>query len=81
MTLFKTVKELQMTAGIFDSNRTYVLGDQELSVLGTRELLSQWRHRKVGPPWLKIGRKVAYLGSDLNAWLDAQRTDPNQEAA
>lgn len=68
-------------AEIFDNNRTYILGDLELNVLGTREKLAQWRHRMVGPPWVKIGRKVAYVGSDLNAWLDAQRTDPNQKAA
>jgi hypothetical protein len=63
-------------AEIFDSNRTYILGDPELAVLGTREKLAQWRHRMVGPPWIKIGRKVAYLGADLNAWLAAHRTDP-----
>lgn len=68
-------------ANIFEHKRTYVLGDPELEVLGTREKLAQWRHRRVGPPWIKIGRKVAYLGADLNAWLSAQRTDPNSEAA
>jgi hypothetical protein len=64
-------------AEIFDNNRTYVLGDPELAVLGSREKLAQWRHRVVGPPWVKIGRKVAYLGTDLNAYLTAQRTDPS----
>jgi len=68
-------------ANIFDNNRTYILGDPVLEVLGTREKLAQWRHRMVGPPWVKIGRKVAYLGTDLNTWLAAQRTDPSNEAA
>ncbi|SMX24044.1 MerR family transcriptional regulator [Boseongicola aestuarii] len=68
-------------ANIFDNNRTYILGDPELHLLGTREKLAQWRHRMVGPPWVKIGRKVAYLGTDLNNWLAAQRTDPSNEAA
>lgn len=68
-------------AEIFDNNRTYTLGDPELDVLGSREKLAQWRHRMTGPPWVKLGRKVAYLGSDLNAWLEAQRTDPSQKAA
>ena len=68
-------------AELFDNSRTYQLGDPELDVLGTREKLAQWRHRMVGPPWVKIGRKVAYLGTDLNNWLAAQRTDPNNEAA
>jgi hypothetical protein len=30
---------------------------------------------------VKIGRKVAYLGSDLNAWIAANRTDPSERAA
>ncbi|MEO9825047.1 MAG: MerR family transcriptional regulator [Paracoccaceae bacterium] len=68
-------------AEIFEQRRTYILGDPELGVLGTREKLAQWRYRRVGPPWIKIGRKVAYLGADLNAWIAAQRTDPNSEAA
>jgi len=68
-------------AQIFENNRTYMLGDPELDVLGTRERLAQWRHRMMGPPWVKIGRKVAYLGVDLNAWLESQRTDPSQKAA
>ncbi|SMX23375.1 MerR family transcriptional regulator [Boseongicola aestuarii] len=62
---------------LFQNDRTYILGDPELDVLGSREKLAQWRHRMVGPPWVKIGRKVAYLGTDLNAYLTAQRTDPN----
>ena len=62
---------------IFDRNRTYVLGDPELDVLGTREKLAQWRHRMVGPAWLKLGRKVAYTGGDLNAWIAANRHEPD----
>ena len=68
-------------ANIFEDDRTYVLGDPELEVLGSREKLAQWRHRMVGPPWVKIGRKVAYLGSDLNAWLSARRIDPSREVS
>lgn len=68
-------------ANLFEDNRIYVLGDPELDVLGSREKLAQWRHRRVGPPWVKIGRKVAYLGSDLNTWLSAQRTDPNSSTS
>jgi len=67
--------------GIFDKHRTYVLGDPELELLGPRTKLARWRHEQFGPPWFKIGRKIAYHGADLNAWLGAQRTDPNTEAA
>lgn len=68
-------------AELFENNRTYVLGDPELTVLGSREKLAQWRFRNVGPAWIKIGRKVAYLGSDLNDWIAANRTDPSERAA
>jgi hypothetical protein len=66
---------------LFDEKRTYILGDPELEILGTREKLAQWRHRNVGPAWVKLGRKVAYIGSDLNAYISAQRVDPNGKAA
>ena len=26
-----------------------------------------------GPPWIKVGSKVAYLRNDLDAWLRSQR--------
>lgn len=66
---------------LFDEQRTYILGDQELEILGSREKLAQWRHRSVGPAWIKIGRKVVYFGADLNSYINAQRVDPNGEAA
>ena len=34
--------------------------------------LSQWRHRRVGPKWIRIGRHVRYRWSDIEAWLDSQ---------
>lgn len=71
----------QDRSGIFDDDRLYRPEDEDMRVFGTREKLAQWRHRNKGPAWTKIGRQVAYFGSDLNAYLSAQRTDPNGEAA
>ena len=68
-------------ANIFSDKRTYILGDEELKILGSREKLAQWRHRNYGPAWYKLGRKVAYNGAELNLWLNAQRVDPSNEAA
>ena len=66
---------------IFDDNRTYVLGDEELNILGDREKLAQWRHKGVGPAFYRLGRKIVYRGEDLNAWANAQRVEPaNGEA-
>ena len=44
-----------------------------------RAKLAQWRHKMKGPAFYKLGRKVIYSGSDLNAWAGAHRTDPNQD--
>ena len=60
---------------LFDSNRTYVLGDPELDLIGNRDKLAQWRHKGLGPAYYRLGRKIVYLGRDLNAWADAHRVD------
>lgn len=63
-------------ANLFDQNRNYVLGDQELNIIGDRDKLAQWRHKSMGPAFYRLGRKIIYRGADLNAWADAQRVDP-----
>lgn len=55
---------------IFESDRTYVLGDPELDLLGSREKLAQWRHKGCGPAYYKLGRKIVYSGADLNDWVE-----------
>lgn len=66
-------------ANIFDDDRVYFPDDPEMRVLGNREKLAQWRHRMTGPAFIRIGRRIGYHGTDLNAYLTAQRTDPNAE--
>lgn len=40
------------------------------SYLSTTEgTLSQWRHRGEGPPFLRMGRKIAYRIETLDSWL------------
>lgn len=34
--------------------------------------IHQWRHKKVGPPWFRVGRHVRYRWSDVQEWLDGQ---------
>ena len=36
--------------------------------------LYQWRTKKIGPPSMKVGRRVLYKRSDLDAWLDSITT-------
>ena len=62
---------------IFENDRAYVLGDPELEIIGNREKLVQWRHKGIGPAFYRLGRKIIYRGSDLNAWAEAHRVEPN----
>jgi hypothetical protein len=47
----------------------------------TPATLANWRWRKYGPPWLKIGRRIEYVDSDITAWEESQRRDPSASAA
>ena len=67
-------------ANLFEQNRNYVLGDDELNLIGDRDKLAQWRHKSMGPAFYRLGRKIIYRGADLNAWADANRHDPNEES-
>lgn len=40
---------------------------ERLSV--TPQVLATWRHRKVGPKWLKVGRLVRYDSEVFERWL------------
>ena len=68
-------------AEIYDQDRIYFPEDPELRVLGSVEKLAQWRHRNRGPAFMRIGRRIGYHGIDLNAYLSAQRIDPNSNEA
>ncbi|MEP4194329.1 MAG: MerR family transcriptional regulator [Aliishimia sp.] len=61
---------------LFEQNRNYLLGDSELDLIGDTAKLAQWRHKRMGPAFYKLGRKIIYRGADLNAWAEAQRVEP-----
>lgn len=65
---------------LFDPTRTYALGDPELEIIGDRAKLAQWRHKRIGPAYYRLGRKILYRGADLNAWAEENRIDPGREA-
>lgn len=37
------------------------------------QTLRYWRHRREGPPSIKLGNLVRYDAGELEAWLAAQR--------
>lgn len=61
---------------LFEQHRSYVLGDPELDIIGDRDKLAQWRHKGNGPAYYKLGRKIIYLGADLNAWAESCKVEP-----
>jgi hypothetical protein len=74
------VEKDQNMAHLFEQNRNYLLGDSELDVLGNRAKLAQWRHKRTGPAYYRLGRKIIYRGADLNLWAEANRVDPERVA-
>lgn len=44
----------------------------------SKPTLANWRWRKYGPPYLKVGRRVEYRQDDVDAWRDAQRRNPSE---
>ena len=61
---------------MFDDDTLYLAGDPALLKLGRPSTLAHWRSEGRGPAFIKLGSRVAYRGSDLNSWLDAQTVRP-----
>ena len=54
--------------------------DPALSALIPYSTMAHWRCEGRGPAFIKLGARVAYLGSDLNRWLGDRRIEPTDEA-
>ena len=61
---------------MFDPDKLYLTNDPALKALAPYSTLAHWRSEGRGPRYIKIGPKVAYRGSDLNAWLDERLVEP-----
>jgi hypothetical protein len=55
-----------------------LMSDEELGkLLGySRKTLETWRSRRIGPPWIKTGRRIFYDKRKVDLWLEAQACDP-----
>ena len=60
----------------FEPDKYYRTTDPELGIIATKGTLAQWRHRGEGPPYVRFGNRVLYLGESLNRWLDARVIEP-----
>ena len=61
---------------MFEGDRLYLTGDPALLLLGRPSTLAHWRSEGRGPAYIKLGSRVAYRGSDLNQWVEAQTVRP-----
>jgi predicted DNA-binding transcriptional regulator AlpA len=44
----------------------------------TQAALRSWRRKGRGPAYIRYGRSVRYLRSDLDAWLARHRVEPTE---
>lgn len=57
-----------------DPSRYYRSNAPELDALGaSASTRAKWRCMNVGPAYIKSGKAVLYLGSDLLSWLESNR--------
>lgn len=46
----------------------------DMGVASSVHTLRSWRQKKIGPPFVKVGRSVKYRLSDVEAYLDSLPT-------
>ena len=59
----------------FEDDRYYRTSDPELLVIATPGTMAKWRCLAIGPPYIRFGGRVLYLGRDLNEWLEKHRVN------
>ena len=61
---------------MFDNSKLYLTSDPALLVFGRPMTLAHWRSEGRGPAYVKLGMRVAYRGSDLNRFIEANTIRP-----
>jgi hypothetical protein len=46
--------------------------------LRSRQTLSNWRYRRCGPVYHRVGSRIVYLESDLQEYMDTGRVNPEE---
>ena len=64
---------------MFDESKFYFIPDPELELIAPFSTLAQWRMAGKGPAFHKLGRRVAYLGRDLNEWIASKRVPTREQ--
>ena len=63
----------------FDPDRYYRTSDPALAIVATKQTLAQWRYLGRGPTYVRLGHRILYRGSDLNAWIDKHIVKPTAD--
>ncbi len=66
---------------MFNDQVLYFANDPALKALAPYSTLAHWRCEGAGPAFIKVGRRVAYSGKDLNFWLQQRRVQPLEQRA
>jgi len=40
--------------------------------------LEDWRHKRTGPPFVKVGQRVRYRKADVDQWMERQTVKPQR---
>ena len=61
---------------MFKDDVYYRTNDPELNRFLAPGTLANYRYTGTGPRFHRIGRRIYYLGADLNTWMAAQAEEP-----
>ena len=61
-----------MIASKSDFNRFYNESELAAECRIARATLEKWRREGKGPPYIKLGKRVVYRASAVEAWLEEQ---------
>ena len=61
---------------MFEDDKFYQTDDPALLQIAPTSTLATWRSEKRGPAYCKFGKRVMYRGTDLNAFVEEHRVEP-----
>lgn len=64
---------------MFEDDKLYLANDPALRPLGSYMTLAHWRHEGRGPAFIRLGRRIGYMGKALNEWLASRTVQPSDE--
>ena len=62
---------------MFQNDKLYKMGDPELERIAKPSTLNHWRVERKGPPFVRLGARIAYEGRALNEWVRSRTVQTN----